>query len=613
MQKDKFKSFFKRTLAVSMATVMSLSAMYAVPAVIKDSGSFVAIEAEAASKVKVSSCKISVSSATYTGKALKPSVTVKYGKTTYKNGRDYTVSYKNNTKIGKGSVTIKAKTFGKLTGSKTVSFNIVPAKAKISSATVTTSSIKLSWGAVKGATKYEVYSYNSAKKKYTKIATTTSKSYTVKKLSTAKTYSYAVRAVAVVSKKSYYGAYSSVYNASTAPKTPTSVKVSYKTGASSATISWKKVSGASGYAVYNYDVKTKKYTYLGKTTKTSYTYKKIATATEYQFCVRAYRTVSKKNYYGSYSSKASICTAPGKVSPLKATAGNTVVELKWASQKNATGYTVYMYDSKTKTYKAKKNVSSTSYTVTGLKNGTSYKFAVEAYKTASNKKKYIGTRSSSVTCIPVNNTRLVFNDYYNTVRTGNFKIEYFIPNMFEVDDSVSDIMSGEPTMVTSIKGGKVRFDTKIALNTDSGVDLGDIDLGDSNELTLSIYYDSSKKKGYVYMLMVYQKINEAQAKENSVRPEDIREMFAPEMAKDSQIKESYETYKGKKYAALTYSAGGSTNVTIMFEGSKPKAIKITGSKESIVMEVKSFTKDVKSSDVSLPKLFPVGYLPMDIL
>lgn len=613
MQKDKFKSFFKRTLAVSMATVMSLSAMYAVPAVIKDSGASIAIEAEAASKVKVSACKITVSSATYTGKALKPSVTVKYGKTTYKNGRDYTVSYKNNTKIGKGSVTIKAKTFGKLTGSKTVSFNIVPAKAKISSATVTTSSIKLSWGAVKGATKYEVYSYNSSKKKYTKIATTTSKSYTVKKLSTAKTYSYAVRAVAVVSKKSYYGAYSSVYNASTAPKTPTSVKVSYKTGASSATISWKKVSGASGYAVYNYDVKTKKYTYLGKTTKTSFTYKKIAAATEYQFCVKAYRTVSKKNYYGSYSSKAAICSAPGKVTSLKATGGNSVVTLKWASQKNASGYTVYMYNSKTKKYEAKKSLTSTTYTVTGLKNGTSYKFAVEAYKTASNKKRYAGAKSSAVSCTPVNNTKKVFDDYYNTIRNGNFKISYTVPNMFNADESVKDIMSNEPIMTTSIKGGKVRFDTKMSLNIDSDTDLGDIDLGDDSDITLSIYYDSNKKQGYVYVLLFYQKITEEQAKENNVHPSDIREMFAPEMAKDSEIKESFETYKGKTYAAITYSAGGSTNVTIMFEGSKPKAIRISGGRESIVMEVSSFTKSVKDSDVSLPKFFPVGYFPMDIL
>lgn len=604
MQKDKFKSFFKRTLAVSMATVMSLSAMYAVPAVIKDSGASIAIEAEAASKVKVSACKITVSSATYTGKALKPSVTVKYGKTTYKNGRDYTVSYKNNTKIGKGSVTIKAKTFGKLTGSKTVSFNIVPAKAKISSATVTTSSIKLSWGAVKGATKYGVYSYNSSKKKYTKIATTTSKSYTVKKLSTAKTYSYAVRAVAVVSKKSYYGAYSSVYNASTAPKTPTSVKVSYKTGASYATISWKKVSGASGYAVYNYDVKTKKYTYLGKTTKTSFTYKKIAAATEYQFCVKAYRTVSKKNYYGSYSSKAAICSAPGKVTSLKATGGNSVVTLKWASQKNASGYTVYMYNSKTKKYEAKKSLTSTTYTVTGLKNGTSYKFAVEAYKTASNKKRYAGAKSSAVSCTPVNNTKKVFVDYYNTIRNGNFKISYTVPNMFNVDESMDEFMNGDPVMTTAMKDGKVNFTTSMDTS------LGNVDM--------TIYYDTSKKSGYAYvdaMLVIkgYQEINEAQAKENGVYPDDIKDMFAPGKLKDAELKESVESYNGKKYSAITYAAAGSTNVTIMFEGSSPKVIRISGGRDAIVMTVSSFTKSVKDSDVSLPRLFPFGYSKMDIL
>lgn len=603
MQKDTIKSFFKKTLAVSMATVMSLSAMYVVPAVVKDgAGSSFAIEAEAASKVKVSACTITVAKAYYTGKALKPAVTVKKGNTTYKNGKDYTVSYKNNTKLGTGSVTIKAKSGGKLTGSKTVSFKIIPAKAKLS-ATTTSSTVKLSWGAVKGATKYEIYSYNSSKKKYTKVATTTSKSYTVKKLSAAKTYSYAVKAIAVVSKKTYTGDYSSVLTVSTAPATVTGVKVSYKAGETSATVSWKKVSGASGYEIYNYDVKTKKYTSLGKTTKTSFTYKKIAAATEYQFCVKAYRTVSKKNYYGSYSSKVLLCTAPGKVTSLKATAGNASVTLKWAAQKNASGYTVYQYNTKTKKYEAKKNLTSTSYTVTGLKNDTSYKFAVAAYKTASNKNKYTGTQAT-VSCTPVNNTKKVFDDYYNAIRSGNFKISYTVPDMFNVDEDMKEFMNGEPTMTTAIKDGKVLFVTSMDTS------LGDVDM--------SIYYDASKKSGYAYidaMLVIkgYQKINEKQAKENGVYPDDIREMFAPKMQQNSEIKESVETYKGKKYSTITYSTSGETDVTIMFEGSSPKVIQISGGKESIVMTVSSFTKTVKDSDVKLPTGFPLGYSKMDIL
>ena len=58
----------------------------------------------------------------YTGKALKPAVTVKVGKTTLKKGTDYTVTYKNNKKAGRATATIKLK--GKYTGKIVKSFNI---------------------------------------------------------------------------------------------------------------------------------------------------------------------------------------------------------------------------------------------------------------------------------------------------------------------------------------------------------------------------------------------------------------------------------------------------------------------------------------------------------
>lgn len=48
---------------------------------------------------KISKCKVTLSktSYNYTGKACKPKVTVKYKKKTLKSGKDYTVTYSNNT------------------------------------------------------------------------------------------------------------------------------------------------------------------------------------------------------------------------------------------------------------------------------------------------------------------------------------------------------------------------------------------------------------------------------------------------------------------------------------------------------------------------------------
>ncbi len=70
----------------------------------------------------VSTLKITVPSVTYNGKAQKPAVTVKYNNYKFKNGADYTLSYKNNTKIGTATVTVKGK--GKLSGTKSVTFKI---------------------------------------------------------------------------------------------------------------------------------------------------------------------------------------------------------------------------------------------------------------------------------------------------------------------------------------------------------------------------------------------------------------------------------------------------------------------------------------------------------
>ncbi len=72
--------------------------------------------------------------------------------------------------------------------------------------------ITLTWGKVDGATKYEVYRYNAEKKKYVRIKTTTSTTFTNTGLNSGKTYKYKVRAVrfTTVKEKDVYGNFSKV-------------------------------------------------------------------------------------------------------------------------------------------------------------------------------------------------------------------------------------------------------------------------------------------------------------------------------------------------------------------------------------------------------------------
>lgn len=65
----------------------------------------------------------------YTGRWVKPNVTLKVGKVKLKKNRDYTLVYRNNLQIGKASVVIRG--MGNFTGKKTITFKIVPQTPKI--------------------------------------------------------------------------------------------------------------------------------------------------------------------------------------------------------------------------------------------------------------------------------------------------------------------------------------------------------------------------------------------------------------------------------------------------------------------------------------------------
>lgn len=157
----------------------------------------------------IKSAKITVSSSkVYTGKPVKATVKVKVGSKTLKANRDYKLSYSNNKKIGKATVTIKGK--GNYTSSVKKTYKIVPGKASIKKATnVKGNKIKVTIGGVKGATSYKVsYRAKGAKK----WSTTTSKKTTVvlSKLKKNKTYQIKVTAVAKSGKTTYTGADSSI-------------------------------------------------------------------------------------------------------------------------------------------------------------------------------------------------------------------------------------------------------------------------------------------------------------------------------------------------------------------------------------------------------------------
>ena len=183
---------------------------------------------------------------------------------------------------------------------KPITATTLPVKPKVKISSVTTSSVKLSWNKVTGATGYVVYKQVNGK--WQKIAIIKSTSYTIKNLKTATTYKFAVRSFRTVNKKNYYSTFTGSTDTITASTNPVKPTISRTSSTrNTATLSWKKVSGATGYIVYKQV--NGKWVRQGTTKSTSYTFKKLSSKKTYKFAVKAYRTVSGKTYNGAYVSK----------------------------------------------------------------------------------------------------------------------------------------------------------------------------------------------------------------------------------------------------------------------------------------------------------------------
>lgn len=158
---------------------------------------------------KISNLSVSsISNQTYSGKAKTPDVKIKDGSYTLKKGTDYTLSYKDNKKIGNATVTITGK--GKYSGTKTVTFKIIPKKTTLT-VKKTDEKYTFSWGKVSGVDKYQIY-YSTDGKNYTKLANISGKktSYSTAKLDESKTYSFKIRSYKKVDGKTYYSKFSKV-------------------------------------------------------------------------------------------------------------------------------------------------------------------------------------------------------------------------------------------------------------------------------------------------------------------------------------------------------------------------------------------------------------------
>ena len=215
--------------------------------------------------------------------------------------------------------------------------------------------VKISWKTVKRASGYAIYRRTSSTG-WKMITTTTAASYVDTAGMKNKTaYYYTVRAysgnIATANKNRYDAKYWSGYdNTGTAGKYySTPVLSGAKASSEGTTVSWKKVSGAAGYAVYR-KPSGGKWEMIATTTSSGYTDKAtLANGKIYYYTVRAYvgnlSAAQNHRYDSNYWSHYNITGVKSIYIDTPVLIGTTAtragIKVSWKSVQGASGYAVY--------------------------------------------------------------------------------------------------------------------------------------------------------------------------------------------------------------------------------------------------------------------------------
>ena len=249
------------------------------------------------------------------------------------------------------------------------------AAPKISKTENVNGGVKISWGKSNGAEQYRVYYKGS--KGWTRLADTTSTSYTDSKVTSGKTYTYTVRCLNK-SKNKFTSGYDSKGTKATFISTPKISKTENVNGG--VKISWNKSNGAEQYRVYYKG--SKGWTRMVDTTSTSYIDKDVSSGKNYTYTVRCINSSATKFTSGYNSTGKSIkyVSAP-KISKTEATYNS--ITLNWDKVNGAEKYRVYRKGEKG--WSRLFDTTSTSYTDSKVASGKTYTYTVRCINSSANK------------------------------------------------------------------------------------------------------------------------------------------------------------------------------------------------------------------------------------
>ena len=251
-----------------------------------------------------------------------------------------------------------------------------PAAPSVTAGNSSTGKPQLTWKAVSGAVKYEVYRSTRQNSGYSLLGTTSSTSYVNTGAAAGKTYYYRVKAVNRDGMASGYSNIVSGKAKAAAPAAPSVTAGNSSTG--KPRLTWKAVSGAVSYRIYRSESRGTGYSLLGTTSSTSYVNTGAAAGKTYYYRVKAVNRDGMASGYSNIVSGKAKAAAPAAPS---VTAGNSSTgkpRLTWKAVSGAVSYRIYRSESRGTGYSLLGTTSSTSYVNTGAAAGKTYYYRVKA-------------------------------------------------------------------------------------------------------------------------------------------------------------------------------------------------------------------------------------------
>lgn len=309
-------------------------------------------------------------------------------------GKNNTTYQDKNVKTAK-TYYYKVETINKVNGKKGYSGDSAVVSAKTLKTTSITAvkatgstSVRLEWKAVDGASGYQIYrstSKDSGYKKVGQVKGKNTKKYEDKTLEAGKTYYYQVRAYKSNSAKNGVASFSKAQKAWTIKQVVFSQITS--DSKNQVTLGWKKVSKAQGYDIYRSDESNsgfEKIASISSGSTLTYTDKGIKSGNTYYYKIAATYKIKGSAGRGSYSKVTEVAVLKqGSISSI--TLGdNNVLNISWNSVANASGYELAGAVSEKGTYTTLQTSGATSFTHSNLVQGTTYYYKVRAYKDLSN-------------------------------------------------------------------------------------------------------------------------------------------------------------------------------------------------------------------------------------